>query len=566
MKNTIRLLFLTFFIITLSFVSNVKSEELAASIGISCPKTELAPTETVTCDINVTSDKPYNAVLLKSNTNIKVQANEGFELKESGYCEKCVNCNGEAYGCKNNYLFLSKEEVTTSKVGTVTITAPQAPGKYSPITLLQVGSGDYDKLLTSSNPTIEAYNNTSVIPTFTVLNPLVIETSFIDLEVDCPKTELKVNESMSCSVKLTTQNKPYNVVMFESLQYRNISLTGLNNFDAVKNEQACKKCIGCGCIGRYSFITRDIVKEDGTVEIGKIEVTAPQETGAYNLTFSTVTIGRTTYEGYNAYNSKIEDPVAIKNVTKVINVVKDEEPVEEPTPTPTTPQTTYKPSSDNKISSLTLTSNGVNIPVEFDINRTTYNINVASSVSSVNIGAKLNNSKAKFLSDYSPRTVNLSYGLNIITLKVQAEDKSIKTYTINITRTLDSNKQIITSIVVNNITIPIEDDKYDYYVEVGSDVTYSKIIVNLNDESYLTSFSNIDIKEGNNDVTVRVTDLKNNNINYHITIYKAPVSTFNISDVVVPVIIIVLIIIIFLILLNSLLRPVQSKPKNKKKK
>lgn len=563
MKKFVKI-YLAVLVIGISIIFGLSSAnaegQIEAIIAIDCPRYSLTPSDSVKCIVKATSNVPFNTLLIRANQNISVSPAEGFKIVEKYQCLKCPGC-----GCDNVYAFVRDESLEGTGVitGTFEISAPETEGEFTPITSIELGISDIETLKKTYTLTNKIISG--VVPKFTVVNPVVVDPQVYSLEIDCPKTELKVNESMSCTVKLTTKNVEYNVVVFKSLEFRNITVSGLNGFDGIVSKDSCKKCPGCGCTGKYIFINPNMVSNDGTVELGKMIITAPSTTGAYNVNFSNTIIGQTTYTGFDVNKTEIKNQVVVKSINKVINVVEDT-PVEEPTPVaptpaPQQPTTTYSQSSDNSLSSLSLVSNDKTLPLEFDASRTNYNIKVDSSVSKVTINAKVNNSKASFVSGYEPRTVDLSYGLNTIIIKVQAEDKTIKTYTINITKELDSSSAIINSIVVNGITIQIEENVYDYYVEVGTDVTYSEIQVNLTDNNFLTSFSNTEIEEGNNDVNIRVTDLKNNNINYHITIYKAhKISSSNIVDIIVPVVLIIVSLIIIYMVFKRI-TSTNTKPK-----
>jgi len=86
--------------------------------------------------------------------------------------------------------------------------------------------------------------------------------------------------------------------------------------------------------------------------------------------------------------------------------------------------------SNNNLKTLS-TNQGT---LSFNKNITTYNLNLESNISSITINGTLEDSKSKFVNGYGPRTINLNYGKNLIEIKVQAENETIKTYTINVTR------------------------------------------------------------------------------------------------------------------------------------
>ncbi len=99
-----------------------------------------------------------------------------------------------------------------------------------------------------------------------------------------------------------------------------------------------------------------------------------------------------------------------------------------------------KEGSDNKSSDNTLKSlsvSGYTLNPKFKSSTTSYTINVANTVTGLNVSAVPNNSKAKVTV-----TGNKSWkvGVNTITIKVTAENGNIKNYTVNVIRADEKGK------------------------------------------------------------------------------------------------------------------------------
>ncbi len=92
-------------------------------------------------------------------------------------------------------------------------------------------------------------------------------------------------------------------------------------------------------------------------------------------------------------------------------------------------------SKDNSLSSLKLSKGDI----KFNKDTLTYNLDVKNDVTSIKIEATLSDSKASFVENYGPRTVDLKEGENTIEIKVKAENGSEKVYTIKITRAKKEN-------------------------------------------------------------------------------------------------------------------------------
>lgn len=119
-------------------------------------------------------------------------------------------------------------------------------------------------------------------------------------------------------------------------------------------------------------------------------------------------------------------------------------------------------STDNSLKELTTSIDGL----EFNPNTLVYNATVDSSVKSVNITALANDSKATV---EITGNNDLKLGKNVILVKVTAEDESVKTYTINVTKS-GSNNNFLLSLRVEGYDIsPVfNKDTKRYDVKIDS--------------------------------------------------------------------------------------------------
>ena len=99
--------------------------------------------------------------------------------------------------------------------------------------------------------------------------------------------------------------------------------------------------------------------------------------------------------------------------------------VKKKTTTPTKPTVTK--SSDNKLSSLTVSEGTLTSDFKADV--TEYNVNVGATVSKITLSAKANHDKAK-VSGTGEKTLNV--GKNTFEVKCTAENGSVKTYKVNV--------------------------------------------------------------------------------------------------------------------------------------
>lgn len=168
----------------------------------------------------------------------------------------------------------------------------------------------------------------------------------------------------------------------------------------------------------------------------------------------------------------------------------------------------------------------------------TYDVEVPSNISKVNVYAKTLNANAKITSGTG--NVSLKEGLNTVKVTVTAEDgKTKKTYTLNITRkiadgttgeTVDKSSEARLS----NLGIRPKDydfsgfkkDTTSYSVEVPNDVEEIEVYAEaVNSKAKITGTGKVDLKEGKNTVTVEVTAEDGTKKTYTIEITRETSST-----------------------------------------
>lgn len=165
-------------------------------------------------------------------------------------------------------------------------------------------------------------------------------------------------------------------------------------------------------------------------------------------------------------------------------------------------------SSNANLSSLSLTNNGnvIALSPAFNKGTTSYTVNVNSDVDKVNVAATLEDSKAKITSGLGEKT--LSYGNNSVSVVVQAENGSKKTYNVNIVRKSPlSNDSSLSSLGVNGYAISpsFNPNTTSYKVTVSNDETNLDITAIVNDpKSKVTVTGNKNLSIGKNNIIVEV--------------------------------------------------------------
>lgn len=192
-------------------------------------------------------------------------------------------------------------------------------------------------------------------------------------------------------------------------------------------------------------------------------------------------------------------------------------PVQEQ-PTPSKPKTETKPkvevkkSSNNNLSSLKIEG------IDFEFNKDTlkYSLEVENNVDKIKVEAKTEDSKANIEGELEK---DLVVGQNTITIKVIAEDKSEKAYTLDIKR--KDNNANLSSLTISDINFEFNKDKLEYELNVGNETTTINITGTLESETAKTEgFKEYNLNEGDNKIDIVVTAEDNTEKIYKLNIIR----------------------------------------------
>lgn len=231
------------------------------------------------------------------------------------------------------------------------------------------------------------------------------------------------------------------------------------------------------------------------------------------------------------------------------NPIPTPEPTPEPDPTPTVnnsgsssgstsnsrrnTSSSSTSSSQSESSNANLSNLGIR-PHDFSGFRsatTSYSVTVPADTESVEVYAEAQDSNATVM---GTGTVNLQEGENTINVVVTAENGTTKTYTIVITRETaedsEENTEIIegeglASLSIQNIELSpkFETNVYEYTAKyIGKDTSLQIEADPTNEEYQVEIVGNEDLKEGENLITILVSDSDGNNVaTYQITVNKS---------------------------------------------
>lgn len=190
------------------------------------------------------------------------------------------------------------------------------------------------------------------------------------------------------------------------------------------------------------------------------------DTGSFNLNY-----------GVNVYKIYVNSESGVKK-TYTLNVTRED-----------------TRSKDNTLKSIVLTAG----ELTFKSDILSYDVNVGSDVSEIEIATVLNDSKASYVTGYNGKKNSLKIGVNKFEIGVKAENGDIKTYTININREDGRSGDIGTnSITVNNIPLVLTPGVYEYDIKLKYNNEKSNVIVVPTNEKTTVTLSDIDLKVGLN--------------------------------------------------------------------
>ena len=243
----------------------------------------------------------------------------------------------------------------------------------------------------------------------------------------------------------------------------------------------------------------NIILSEGTIDFDKSKTTYDVK----NINGSTIDITATLESSY----AKLSGDVGKKNLNFGLNTFKITVTSEAGVNRIYT-LNIYR--NDNRDKTNTLSSleiENYKILPDFNKNTVNYTLTVKKDVTSVKINATLDSDKSSFNKGYGPRTVNLTYGVNTILIKVTSESKSTKTYTIKVTREDDrSSNNYLKSLNVSSGDFEFNKKTQNYSFTVQNEVTSIKVFAVAEDEkSKVSGAQTYNLKEGLNKINIVVT-------------------------------------------------------------
>lgn len=267
-------------------------------------------------------------------------------------------------------------------------------------------------------------------------------------------------------------------------------------------------------------------KTNYTLEVGK-DVTSINVAGIANSGKASVSVsgGTNLQPGNNTVTVTVTAEDGSKRVY-TINVKKEQDPATTGT-TGTTKKgdkstTTRKPSSDTGVKTINIGSPHTITPA-FSNDVDVYNVTVPYDVEQLDLSLYLNDSKAKYTVTGNE---NFRVGkINVVTVKVTAEDGTTRTIIFNVTRTTDEDGTKLVDIGIGGGYTPqpgFDPDILGYTINVPGNVDKLSLNPTAPEGSTVKTYGNENLKEGWNTVLVSVTDKNGYTRTYTLSVYKEP--------------------------------------------
>lgn len=503
MKNKILKIFFTIALFITSFIGVINVNAYNSSLSAS--KSTVNPGDTFTISLNVSG---LDNKLGSANYSLKFD-NTLFEYEKSSIQSNLVNnvvklayvdSNGGATALDNGTFatitFKVKSSITSDKTGSFSLTS----------------TGTLDK---DANSITSTNSGTSV-----KIHVPSDDNTLSDLKVDGvtitgfskDKTSYEIN-STSDSITIGATKNDSNATITGKTGKQTLSY-GTNTFEiVVTSEKGTKKTY------KITVTRPDNRSDDSTLKtltVSGIAFSFKSNKTTYDLSSDneTVSITATTNNSKATVTGAGSKKLSYGNNSYKIVVTSEKGN-----------KTTYTlnikrndvRSANNNLATLSLSTGSIN----FKPSTTTYNVTVDSNTSKVTINATLEDSKSSFVTNYGPRTINLSNGNNKVLIKVKNEREEVKTYTLNINK--DDGRDTNADLEYLKITegsIDFNKDTTEYKITVENDVNKLTIDTKAISSKAKISLTNPTLVEGENKVKILVTAENGATKEYVITVVK----------------------------------------------
>lgn len=227
------------------------------------------------------------------------------------------------------------------------------------------------------------------------------------------------------------------------------------------------------------------------------------KTEVFTFVFKAKKVGTTQVTLTNAKLSDVSNKLTTTITPKSITIT-------DTNPAPTTSPTPSTKSSDATLKSLS--ASGYTLSPSFKANTTSYTVTVPSTATTIKLEGATNHNKATVS---GLGNITLTGNETVATIKVTAEDGSVKTYTVKIEKeeqkqeeVKKSNDATLKKLDVSGYTLTptFKSNVNNYSMKVRNNITSLNVTaIPNNNEAQVVISGNKNWKEGNNTVTIKVT-------------------------------------------------------------
>lgn len=227
------------------------------------------------------------------------------------------------------------------------------------------------------------------------------------------------------------------------------------------------------------------------------------KTEVFTFVFKAKKVGTTQVTLTNAKLSDVSNKLTTTVTPKSITIT-------DTNPAPTTSPTPSTKSSDATLKNLS--ASGYTLSPSFKANTTSYTVTVPSTATTIKLEGATNHNKATVS---GLGNITLTGNETVATIKVTAEDGSVKTYTVKIEKeeqeqeeVKKSNDATLKKLDVSGYTLTptFKSNVNNYSMKVRNNITSLNVTaIPNNNEAQVVISGNKNWKEGNNTITIKVT-------------------------------------------------------------
>lgn len=388
---------------------------------------------------------------------------------------------------------ISKTSVTVGDTFTVTVKANNAAGMYSVSSSnsnVSVSSGSSSEFLENASATITFKANKAGNATITAK-----ATDMTDLDDDTKAVTGSKSFSVTIKAKSTTNTKPSTSTPTETAP----------SFSSV-NETVY--CTNDGVNVRSSYSTSSSV-------LGSLSKNESlKRTGVAKKAVNGITWSKVKYNGKTAYVSSAYLTKTKPVTTSTENKTTDDKKNDNTNKDDKKDENTK--SSNKNLKSLVVTPSSIS--PKFSASTTEYAMTVGSDVDEIEIKAEAEDSKAEVLVEGNK---NLKIGENTITIKVTAEDETVRTYKIAVTK--EKKDQVgLKELLIEGVKLNPDFDANTYLYTVdmeNKNLSELNITATANKEKATVEIiGNTNLTVGNNVITILVKESDTETATYQINV------------------------------------------------